>query len=176
MGWKQGQAYLLLHLCRHLALDNLQGHPLRRAGGLAFVADGEPALAQDLADLIHHTIPAVGTRGLDDIVGRWWRVFLVLGALELGGGLCLELVHSREPLGISIPGGQRLHVDTLHARGPGKDRGLRVRDMLLETVSSSEIGCFVSACRLFTGQYEVVSEKKGRERCATLVTPKLSLN
>jgi hypothetical protein len=106
----------LFHLCRHLALDDLQGNTLGLPRCLALVADGEAALAQQLADLVHDTILAVGAWWLDNIIRRWWGVLLVLGGFKLGGRLGLQLVHSREPLGISIPRGQRLHVDTFHAR------------------------------------------------------------
>jgi hypothetical protein len=56
----------------------------------------------------------------------------------LGGRLGLQLVCSREPLGISIPRGQRLHFDTRRSpRGPvGTDRGSWVRGVAHATASS----------------------------------------
>lgn len=120
------KAYLLLHLGRHLALDDLERNALGCACCLALVADGETALAQELADLIDEAFLAVGAWRLNHIVGRRRRVVLVLVRLELGYCLGLELVRSRYPLGVRIPRRQCLHVDTPCAHpglcaGDGRD-------------------------------------------------------
>ena len=104
-------AHLLLHLGRHLALDDLEGIPLRSAGELAVVADGKAALSEHLANLVDGALLTIRARGFDDIVGRGGRVLLVLGRFELSHCLSLQLVYSWYMLGIRIPRREGLHFD-----------------------------------------------------------------
>lgn len=103
---------LLFHLGRHLALDDLESKLVPAGLQLAAVADREPSLAQQLPDMVHGALWTICAARLDDLWRRRGRVLLVLGGLELGGGLGrLGLGGLGHSLGVDIPRGQSLHVE-----------------------------------------------------------------
>lgn len=110
--------YLLFHLGRHVALDDLQGISLFGRKKLAVVADSEAALAQQLSDLIYSAIGVIRAGGLDDLRRRRRRVLLVLGRPQLRGGLRLNVGGFGRSLGIGIPRGQSLQVNAASGRQP----------------------------------------------------------
>ena len=82
---------LLLHLGRHVALDNLQCEFGLCRQQLPTVADGETPLSQELTNLIDGAIRAVRTGGFENFSGWWRGMFLVFSSLQLSGGLRFKL-------------------------------------------------------------------------------------
>jgi len=82
----------LLHLGRHLTLDNLQRILLLGGKQLAQVANGEASFAQQLPDLVRGAIRPVRAGRLKDVLGRRRRMFLARRiGLERCDGLRLEI-------------------------------------------------------------------------------------